>query len=107
MAITTLMATFVALHWKHNPLIVYTVNGSFLLIDLLFLASTSTKLQDGGWFPLLISLLICFLMLTWRRGEEIMDQARIEIRQSSSAFMEDRRGIRLTAFPAPRSFSGA
>jgi len=89
MAITTLMATFVALHWKHNPLIVYTVNGSFLLIDLLFLASTSTKLQDGGWFPLLISLLICFLMLTWRRGEEIMDQARIEIRQSSSAFMKD------------------
>ena len=73
MAITTLMATFVALHWKHNPLIVYTVNGSFLLIDLLFLASTSTKLQDGGWFPLLISLLICFLMLTWRRGEEIID----------------------------------
>ena len=48
MAITTLMATFVALHWKHNPLIVYTVNGSFLLIDLLFIASTSTKLQDGG-----------------------------------------------------------
>ena len=89
MAITTLMATFVALHWKHNPLIVYTVNGSFLLIDLLFLASTSTKLQDGGWFPLLISLLICFLMLTWRRGEEIMDKARVEIRQSSSAFMED------------------
>ena len=107
MAITTLMATFVALHWKHNPLIVYTVNGSFLLIDLLFIASTSTKLQDGGWFPLLISLLICFLMLTWRRGEEIMDQARIEIRQSSSAFMEDLQRNRLTAFPAPRSFSGA
>src|SRR4029453_16508099 len=27
MAITTLMATFVALHWKHNPFLVYAVNG--------------------------------------------------------------------------------
>ena len=53
MAITTLMATFVALHWKHNPFLVYGVNGSLLLIDLIFFASTSTKVLDGGWFPLL------------------------------------------------------
>ena len=37
MAITTLMATFVALHWKHNPILVYAVNGSLLILDLLFL----------------------------------------------------------------------
>src|SRR5262245_22416986 len=41
MAITTLMATFVALHWKHNPILVYGVNGSLLALDLLFFASTS------------------------------------------------------------------
>jgi K+ transporter len=35
MAITTLMATFVALSWKTNPLIVYAVNGSLLALDLL------------------------------------------------------------------------
>jgi KUP system potassium uptake protein len=80
MAITTLMATFVALHWKHDPIIVYTVNGSLLALDLLFLASTSTKLLDGGWFPLLIAFVIAFLMLTWLRGEEIMDAARLEVR---------------------------
>ena len=49
MAITTLMATFVALHWKYNPLIVYAVNGSLIALDLLFFASTSTKLLDGGY----------------------------------------------------------
>src|SRR6202041_3904412 len=52
MAITTLMATFVALQWKHNVVIVALVNGSLLALDLLFFASTSTKLLDGGWFPL-------------------------------------------------------
>src|SRR6202521_5050369 len=48
MAITTLMATFVALHWKHNPLIVYAVNGSLLSLDLLFFASTAPKFLEGG-----------------------------------------------------------
>ena len=88
MAITTLMATFVALSWKTNPLIVYVVNGSLLALDLLFVASTSTKLFDGGWFPLAISFIVAFLMLTWRKGQEIMDQARLQVREKSSEFIE-------------------
>lgn len=88
MAITTLMATFVALHWKYNPLIVYAVNGSLIALDLLFFASTSTKLLDGGWFPLLIALIVAFLMLTWRKGEEIMDRIRLEVRQRSTELIE-------------------
>jgi KUP system potassium uptake protein len=91
MVITTLLATFVALHWKHNPLIVYAVNGSLLALDLLFFASTSTKLFDGGWFPLLIAFVISFLMLTWRKGEELMDAVRLEIRQPSKEFIDDLR----------------
>ncbi len=88
MAITTLMATFVALDWKHNPLIVYTVNGSLLALDLLFVASTSTKLLDGGWFPLAISFIIAFLMLTWRRGVEILDKVRLEVREKATEFID-------------------
>ena len=88
MAITTLMATFVALHWKHSPLIVYAVNGGLLAIDLLFFASTSTKLLEGGWFPLLIAFVIAFLMLTWRKGEALMDKVRLELRERSSDFIE-------------------
>src|SRR5271157_661960 len=88
MVITTVMATFVALHWKYNPLIVYAVNGGFLALDLVFFASTSTKLLDGGWFPLLIALVISFLMLTWRKGEEVMDAVRLEVRERSQAFLE-------------------
>ena len=87
MAITTLMATFVALHWKHNPILVYGVNGSLLALDLVFFASTSTKLFEGGWFPLLIALIIAFLMLTWRRGEEIMDSVRLEVREPTEKFV--------------------
>jgi KUP system potassium uptake protein len=91
MAITTLMATFVALHWKHNPFLVYVVNGSLLLLDLVFFASTSTKFIDGGWFPVLVACVIAFLMLTWRKGQEIMDTARLEIRQRSRDIIEQVR----------------
>jgi KUP system potassium uptake protein len=97
MAITTLMATFVALQWKHNPVLVYTVNGALLALDLLFVASTSTKLLDGGWFPLAISIIIAFLMLTWRKGQEIMDKVRLEIREKAKEFIE-----RITADPPHR-----
>jgi KUP system potassium uptake protein len=88
MAITTLMATFVALQWKHNPFLVYSVNCSLLALDLLFVASTSTKLLEGGWFPLAISFILAFLMLTWRKGQEIMDHVRLEIREKSKEFIE-------------------
>ena len=88
MAITTLMATFVALHWKHNPILVYAVNGSLLALDMLFFAATSTKLFEGGWFPLLITFVIAFLMLTWRKGEEIMNAVRLEAREPTREFVE-------------------
>ena len=88
MAITTLMATFVALQWRLNPFIVYAVNGSLLALELLFVASTSTKLLQGGWFPLAISFVIAFIMLTWRKGQEAMDKVRLAIREKSSDFIE-------------------
>jgi KUP system potassium uptake protein len=87
MAITTMMATFVALQWGVNPLIVALVNGSLLALDLLFFASTSTKLLEGGWFPLLIAAAVSFLMITWRKGEQIMDTVRLALRQSSKQFI--------------------
>jgi KUP system potassium uptake protein len=99
MAITTLLATFVALHWKHNPWIVATMNGSLLAIDLLFCASTSTKLLDGGWFPLLIAFSISFLMLTWRKGQQIMDSVRLTLRQSSQQFIASLRADPPTRLP--------
>jgi KUP system potassium uptake protein len=88
MVITTLLATYVALHWKYNRALVFAVNGSLLALELLFFASTSTKLFEGGWFPLAIAIIIAFLMLTWRKGEEVMNTARLAIREKVDHFLE-------------------
>ncbi|HTV49742.1 MAG TPA: KUP/HAK/KT family potassium transporter, partial [Steroidobacteraceae bacterium] len=86
MAITTMMATFVALQWNYSIWAVVLVNGSLLLVDLMFFASTSTKLIDGGWFPLLIAFVVSFLMLTWRKGEQLMNGVRLQLRQGLEQF---------------------
>jgi KUP system potassium uptake protein len=94
MAITTILATFVALEWKINPFLVLATNGSLLALEALFVTSTSTKLFDGGWVPLAISGAVAFLMLTWRKGEEAMDAIRLAIREKTPEFI-----ARITARP--------
>jgi len=76
---------------------------SLLALDLLFVTATSTKLVDGGWFPLLISFIIAFLMLTWRRGQEIMDRVRLEVRENATEFIARIKASRRFALRAPPS----
>jgi KUP system potassium uptake protein len=88
MAITTVLAALIALKWRYNPLIVAVVNGSILLLELIFVAANSTKLFDGGWFPLLLACLVAFLMLTWRTGWRLLEQQRSKLRQNEEEFVD-------------------
>ena len=97
MVITTILATFVALHWGHRPVLVYLLNGSLLLVDLMFFAANTTKLFEGGWPPLLIASTVAFVMLTWRRGQQLLKDARSHLRVSTDEFLE-----RLNANPPIR-----
>ncbi len=87
MGITTVLAALVALQWGYNPVLVVLVNGFFFVIDLIFIASNGVKLVEGGWFPLLIAIMVAFLMLTWRRGALMVEQARAELRQPEDEFV--------------------
>jgi KUP system potassium uptake protein len=88
MAITTLLAAMIALRWGYNPLLVVAVNGFFLLIDLVFFAANATKFFEGGWFPLLLAAAVAFLMLTWRKGQGLVQAARAHMRQPEAKFLE-------------------
>ena len=88
MAITTLLAALVAIQWGYSPLIVIAVNGFFLIIDCIFFAANSTKLFEGGWFPLLLATAVAFLMLTWRSGVKLVERARGALRQPEEDLIE-------------------
>jgi KUP system potassium uptake protein len=98
MAITTALAALVAIQWGFNPALVIVVNGSFLVVDLIFVAANSMKLLQGGWFPLLLAATIAFLMSTWRRGQQFSEKARSNVRESQKEFLaklEARPPVRL------------
>ena len=88
MAVTTVLAALVALQWGYNPLAVAAVNGSLLVVELIFVAANATKLLAGGWFPLVLAGVIAFLMLTWRTGYRLLEQQRIGMRQREGEFVE-------------------
>jgi KUP system potassium uptake protein len=88
MAITTLLAALVAIQWGYSPIIVIAVNGFFFVIDCIFFAANSTKLFEGGWFPLLLAAVVAFLMLTWRSGVKLVERARGKLRQPEEDLIE-------------------
>ena len=88
MAITTLLAALVAIQWGYPPVIVIAVNGFFFVIDCIFFAANSTKLIEGGWFPLLLAAVVAFLMLTWRSGVRLVERARGALRQPEEDLIE-------------------
>jgi len=80
MIITTVLAALIARQWGYNIFAVIAVNGCFFIVDAVFFSANSLKLLEGGWFPLLLAALIAFVMLTWRRGEQIVEKMRIDLR---------------------------
>lgn len=73
MVITTALAFLVMLkRWHWNPVLAIAVASSFLVVDLAFFGANLFKVAEGGWLPLLVALLALTVMLTWRRGRELL-----------------------------------
>jgi KUP system potassium uptake protein len=53
--------------------------AAFLLVDLTFFAANLTKIPDGGWFPLVAGVGVFIVLMTWRRGREIITAKRVEM----------------------------
>ena len=56
--------------------------------ELLFLASNTTKIADGGWFPLLCGLAIFTILSTWKRATEIIAANESRMRVGIEGFFE-------------------
>ena len=69
MLITSILTVRVASHfWKWNWLQISLVFTPILMIDFVFFASTSLKIVDGAWLPLLMGSFVFLIMSTWYQG---------------------------------------
>ena len=73
MTFTTVLTFFVLRYgWKYPLWMALAPTLFFFCIDVTFFASNLLKLFDGGWFPLLIGFSLFTVMLTWKRGKELI-----------------------------------
>jgi len=83
MTMTTLLALVVArFRWKWHWSAVIVVGVIFLITDLSFFGANALKIAHGGWFPLVLGVVIFTMMTTWRRGRDLVVR---EIKQSGLA----------------------
>jgi len=83
MTMTTLLALVVARRmWRWNWLVVVPVGILLMALDLSYFGANALKIAHGGWFPLVLGVVIFIVMTTWRRGRELVMR---EIKQGGLA----------------------
>ena len=73
MVITTLLAYNVARErWGWSRFTAGLVTAGFLVVDLAFFGANLDKIVDGGWFPLVVAVVVYTLMSTWKAGQRFL-----------------------------------
>lgn len=69
---TILVGALVYGIWKWKTWKVALFIVPFIILDLILVSATSLKILAGGWVPMAIAAVVFVLMMTWKRGREIM-----------------------------------
>ena len=73
MVVTTILFYVVAReHWQWSRVSAGLLCGMFLIVDLSFWGANLLRVPSGGWFPLVIAVLVLALMTTWKNGRALL-----------------------------------
>jgi KUP system potassium uptake protein len=74
MLITTTLGIILATtHWKWSKWKVALIFSPLLLLDTIFATTNFDKILGGGWFPIMITIAIYYVITTWREGRKALD----------------------------------
>ncbi len=73
MAIDSILA-FVVMRflWGWHIAFALPLAAAFLFIDIAYFTSNAIKIVEGGWFPVLVGVVVFILLATWHKGREIL-----------------------------------
>jgi KUP system potassium uptake protein len=77
--------------WRTAKWKLWLMGSVFLTVEISFFSSNLTKIGHGAWIPLCAGLLAAIVMLTWRRGREIVTANREEAEGSLQDFLYEVR----------------
>jgi KUP system potassium uptake protein len=72
-------------HWSRWKLLL--TGAVFLTVELAFFSSNIAKVDHGAWLSLVVGLAISLLMVTWRRGRQIVTRNRTAQEGSLQEFL--------------------
>ncbi|HEX2016942.1 MAG TPA: potassium transporter Kup [Solirubrobacteraceae bacterium] len=85
---TILFLAVAHLLWRSSRGLIALGAIVFLSIEVAFFAANLTKVSQGGWLPLAIASVMFVLLMTWRRGREIVTANRSRQEGSLDEFVE-------------------
>jgi KUP system potassium uptake protein len=74
---TLLFLTVAHYLWRTATWKLALVGVVFLTVEVSFFSSNLTKVSHGAYIPLCVGLLVSIVMITWRRGREIVTANRL------------------------------
>jgi KUP system potassium uptake protein len=86
---TSLFIVLARAAWNWATWRLVVVGVAFGIPELAFFAANLTKVPHGGWFTLLIALVVLTVMLTWKRGRVLVTDRRIELEGRLADFLAD------------------
>lgn len=69
---TILISILARSYWRWPMWKVILFATPFLLLDLVFVASTSLKILAGGWVPIMIGAVLFTILMTWKDGRALV-----------------------------------
>jgi KUP system potassium uptake protein len=98
---TILFFVVVRMLWKKPLWLVLAGATAFLVVDLAFFGANLPKVVDGGWFPLLLALIVFTLLTTWQRGRELVTARRAQAEGRLRDFVDEIRAMDPPVYRAP------
>jgi KUP system potassium uptake protein len=94
MAITTGLAFLYMRSRGWSLAVAVPVFAVFGVVDLTFFSANLLKITEGGWFPIVVAVVVFTIMATWWRGRRVLAELRprdaLPLRQFVEALSPDR-----------------
>jgi KUP system potassium uptake protein len=89
MLITSTLAFLLAHYaWKWSYWKIAVIFTPFLVLDLVFFSTNMIKFFKGGWFPILIAVVMYYMIRAWRKGRDALTLERNMLKQDLQPYVQ-------------------
>jgi KUP system potassium uptake protein len=86
---TTLFVAVARSLWNTPKWRLLPMAALFYVVEVSFFSANITKVAHGAWLPLLVGVIVANVMLTWRKGRDMLTRNRTDEEGSLQTFLED------------------